>query len=170
MDSFLLPAYAHVHTSHVTLYMHFHRGGNKVLWLCSHTVCPSTPDFVQSHTSYVSTYSSFCLVIYILFSRLELCLLGSTAFFTTLLCTVDARQMDYKLEQFQSPRMHSSVTTGNSNTVQGNRQASYRHWLQNCGPQTCHSHSSESCCVKQRNMSWLWWCAVWLQPAQCQPP
>ena len=35
--------------------------------------------------------------------------------------SVDARQMDYKLEQFQSPRMHSSVTTGNSNTVQGNK-------------------------------------------------
>ena len=67
---------------------------------------PSTPDFVQSHTSYASTYSSFCSVIYILSGRLELCLLGSIAFFTTLLCTVDARQMGYKLEQFQSPRMH----------------------------------------------------------------
>ena len=78
-------------------------------------------DFVQSHASYVSTYSSFCLVIYILSGRLELCLLGSIAFFTTLLCTVDARLMYYKLEQFQSPRMHSSVTTGNSNTVQGNK-------------------------------------------------
>ena len=130
-------------------------------------ICPSTPDFVQSHTSYVSTYSSFCSVIYILSGRLELCLLGSIAFFTTLLCTVDARQTGYKLEQFQSPRMHSSVTTGNDNTKQGNVPG---HWFQNCGPQTCHSHSSESCCVKQRNMSWLWWCAVWLQPAQCQPP
>ena len=96
------------------------RGGNKVLWLCSHT-CPSTPDLIQSHTSYVSTYSSFCSVIYILSGRLELCHLGSIAFFTTLLCTVDARQMDYKLEQFQSPRMHSSVTIRNSNTVQGNK-------------------------------------------------
>ena len=62
-------------------------------------ICPSTPDFVQSHTLYVSTYSSFCLVIYILSGRLELCLLGSIAFFTTLLCTVDARQIGYKLEQ-----------------------------------------------------------------------
>ena len=84
-------------------------------------ICPSTPDFVQSHTSYMSTYSSFCLVIYILSGQLELCFLGSIAFFTTLLCTVDARQMDYKFEQFQSPRMHSSVTTGNGNTVQGNK-------------------------------------------------
>ena len=73
-------------------------------------ICPSTPDFVQSHTLYMSTYSSFCLVIYILSGRLELCLLGSIAFFTTLLCTVDARQMGYKLEQFQSPRMHSIVS------------------------------------------------------------
>ena len=71
-------------------------------------ICPSTPHFVQPFT-------------YILSGRLELCLLGSLAFFTTLLCTVDARQMDYKLEQFQSPRMHSSITTGNSNTVQGNK-------------------------------------------------
>ena len=84
-------------------------------------ICPSTPDLVQSHTSYVSTCSSFCSVIYILLGRLKLCLLGSIAFFTTLLCTVDARQMGYKLEQFQSTRMHSSVTTGNSNTVQGNK-------------------------------------------------
>ena len=29
-------------------------------------ICPSTPDLVQSHTSYVSTHYSFCSVIYIL--------------------------------------------------------------------------------------------------------
>ena len=51
---------------------------------------------------------------------------------------VDARLMGYKLEQFQSPRMHSSVTTGNSNTIQENKSTSYRHWCQNCG----HKHAT----------------------------
>ena len=57
---------------------------------------------------------------------------------TSQLPDVDARLMGYKLEQFQSPRMHSSVTTGNSNTIQENKSTSYRHWFQDCG----HKHAT----------------------------
>ena len=114
----------HTHTTHAPHTPHTHTTHHTEVEMrfcgCA-VICPSTPDLVQSQTLYMSTYFSFCSVIYILSGRLELCLLGSIGFFTTLLCTVDARQMGYKSEQFQSPRMHSSVTTGNSNTVQGNK-------------------------------------------------
>ena len=118
-----------------------------------------------THFVYVSMHPSFCSVIYILSRRSELCLLGSIAFLATLLYNVDARLMGYKLEQFQSPRMHSSVTTGNGNTIKKTSQLPIGTGYKIVVTNMPLPYKWKLLC-KQRNMSWLWWCAVQLQPAQ----